>query len=435
MVENNDQTAQTAPPSGAQTAQTNGAHKTRETRESLRTKRLNEELPEGIQIGMRAGRASPYFVRYGPERKVKSFALEAERNDRAEELALALKEEGKEALSFAPGEIKEWLAFKRELGATFEQMRTLWRRYSYTLNTSTMTTEEAVKRYKALRLKEDVKEKTDTYLHMRKHLDALVAKFKDVQIGTITTEDLRNMLDAFADEDGPAFSKTTLRHYRMSWSTFFSRAIREKWMHADNPCEMVKPPKPDSHEKPLIPVKDAFHLLKANSAEPVAPKLALEMYGFMRCSSVGRMSKGEIDFEGRGIYMRGEHHKSGKGLRRADHYPVLWDWLALATEETWSMGERMYYDRKAEAFIRARVANPGNVLRRSCISYMLVDTGNYGQVGYLAQHNNIKITQGYESSATKADAALWRQLTPANVALTWEEFIAKAKTDGSKVAA
>jgi site-specific recombinase XerD len=148
----------------------------------------------------------------------------------------------------------------------------------------------------------------------------------------------------------------------------------------------------------------------------------------MRASSAGRLSKDHINFAERGIAMPGQKHKSGKRKFRQGHPDVLWAWLEAATDETWNLSPTNYAKLKSLAFIRARVSNPGNVLRDSFASYLLALTKDMGGVGYLMQHTRSSTTEGYEGIATEKDAKLVLAMTPGAVARTWEDFLATHKT-------
>jgi hypothetical protein len=113
---------------------------TRTARETARTDRLVASLPDGIALGVwRDGRGKPFFVRYGPSRKVESFALEADRNDRAEKLWEAQRAQGEQILDFDHGELAEWQRFKAQTGASLEQLRTLWARFGSVVAAKTLT--------------------------------------------------------------------------------------------------------------------------------------------------------------------------------------------------------------------------------------------------------------------------------------------------------
>lgn len=385
---------------------------------------LEKTLPRGMSIGQWDDdlHKKNFYVRFGIKRTTESFATEEARNVRAEQLALEAEKNGTNSLDYSVEEIREWQLFKKRTGATMASVADLWHKYSGTIGT-TITINEAVTRYLALRLSEGIKEKTDTYRQMDKHLnEVLCGHFGDRLITTIRPDELRAVMGGLKDRLGTGTaSNVTKRNYRKNWNVFFKRAIAEKWL-IENPCQTVIPPKVEEEDVQLISIKDAFQFFKANLAEPVLPRIALEFWGFMRASAAGRVRKDHIDYDEKGLFMPGQLHKSGKKKHRQGHVQTLWDWLALATDETWALSERMYDLRKSQAFVRAHVLNAGNVFRHSCISYMLSATKNMPLVSYLAQHTHLSTTEGYVGVAKEKEAKLWLKLTPQAVAGTWEDF-------------
>jgi len=399
--------------------------------ESKATIALRKLLPRGIRIGTwgdDAHQAKPYFVRYGPERTVKSFEVESTRNTFAEDLINQTARLGSTSLQVKHDELTEWSLFKAQTQATMAQVWEAWRRYKGQL-TLTLTVSEAVGKYLALRLSEDIAEKTNTYRQMKRHLkDVLAATHGERRLVDITAEDLRGLLATVKDRDGekPA-AAITKKSYRKNWNTFFNRACAEKWLET-NPCAEVVPPKVVAKEKELLSIENAFRFLQTNIKEPVLPRIALEMWGFMRASGAGRVLQKQVVYEDKGLRMPGKQHKGGKWKYRQGHADVLWDWLALATEETWALDEKMYAVRKAQAFTRAGLKiterASHNILRHSCISYNLAATKDLSRTSYLAQHSSLKMTEEYEGVATEKDGKLWAKLTPKAVTSgSFEQFI------------
>ena len=381
------------------------------TRERKRTRRLMDMLPRGITIGDRKdGRPKPYFVRYGQPRKIESFSTELDRNDHAAKLWEAHQTHGAGVLDFTP---QEWRTFHE-----WRQGRRL----------TAMLTRDAIARYLALRLAEDVKEGSDSHLHISLHLERLKAAFGHLPIdGGISPDDLRAWLAGLKHpRTGLAMSKVTVRNIRKDVNTFFKRAMAEEWSRK-NPCAVVKPPKLDNEEKIPLKPREIFDLLKHNATERVIGKMVLELFGGMRASSAGRAAKEHINFTERGIAMPGQKHKSGKRKFRQGHPDVLWAWLGHASEECWLIKPKNYGRLKGLAFVRARVTNPGNVLRDSFASYLLALTKDMGRVGYLMQHTRASTTEGYEGIATEADAKLVMAMTPAAVSVEWEQFLFNQK--------
>lgn len=377
-----------------------------------------ETLPPGITIGERSdGRPKPFFLRYGTPRKTESFQVEMDRNDRADRLAGALHNHGVSVLNFNPD---EWLEFQK------------WK----ASRRPAIAIKEAVPKYLALRLAEDLTEGSDAYLHVDLHLTRFAEKFGEQSMeGGVTADELREWLPTIiSPRTKKVISKLTQNHHRKEVNLFYKRAIAEKWC-AENPCALVRRHRIAEEEKVPLKPREVFDLLKYNQGEKVIGRICLELFGGLRASSAARLRKTDLRFDRKGIRMPGSrwnteteelerNHKSGKTKYRQGHPSVLWDWLKHAPETCWTDVSTGNYDYlKGQAFIRARVTNPGNVLRDSFVSYLLADTKNFQLVGYLAQHTRASTTEGYEGIVDEADAKLVMAMTPAAVAGTWEEFL------------
>lgn len=399
--------------------------------EAQRTAELLLSLPEGISIGhYKDGRKKPFFVRFGAARKVESFVHECDRNDAADKLASQRDTQGSAILSFDPEQWRAYLRFRERCPAEFDELERLWKASRRVV----MNVGQAIERYKALRLAEGLKEKSDTYRHIKLHLKRLKTKLGGLLLTDLTVDLLRDFFATLVDPDtGKPMDPVTVRNHRKDVNTFLSRAVDEEWCDK-NPCKKVKPPKVGAKDKPPMPVRDIFQLLKANVNEPVVGRIALELFASMRFSSAARCQESWIKWEARAIRMpgtdieTGEHlHKSGKSKFRQGHPTVLWEWLKHASPQCWTgVSVSSYGHKKTDAFIRAGVINPGNGLRRSCASYQLALTKNVGPVSYLMQHTKTSTTEIYEGMADERDAKLFMAMSPSAVLLTWEEFVKKA---------
>lgn len=393
------------------------------TRERKRTLRLMDTLPKGITIGERHdGRPKPFFVRYGTPRKTESFVTETDRNDQAEKLRDQAVANGTSVLNFDPA---EWAEFQR------------WK----ASRRAVMPIKEAVEKYLALRLNEDVVKDSDTHLHMDLHLRRLVEKFGERSVDAgVTADELRTWLPSIVSpKTGKPIGKVTQNHHRKEINQFFKRAVAERWA-AENPCTTVRRVRVDDEDKVPLKPKEVFDLLKHNRDEKVVGRLVLELFGGLRSSSAGRLRREDIRDDRRGIRMPGsrrdeetgelaQNHKSGRTKYRQGHPDVLWAWIAFAPAACWSEVSAKNYDYlKGQAFVRARVKNPGNVLRDSFVSYMLAYTKNFPLVSYLAQHTRSSTTEGYEGIVEEADAKLVMAMTPDAVLLEWDAFLA-SQTD------
>ena len=422
--------AQDGTGNGTETAQRRG----RKT-EAQRSAELAQALPEGIQIGKwRDGRAKPFFIRFGADRRVQSYEVEQDRNDAAEKMAEAREKEGSAILDFDPDAWREWKAFRKRCPAPLHELEELWRNTRH----DTMLVKDAIPRYMALRLSEDVAKDSDTHRHMDLHLTRLSDALGALRLDQVTPDLIRDLMGKLLARDRKSkASNDTKRDHRKNWNTFFQRAVDEDWC-AKNPCAKVKPPQVFEQDKVPLTPREIFELLKHNHDQPIIGRLALELFGFLRNASAQRLKKEDLSFDRRGIRLPGAardeetgqmviNHKSKKTKFRQGHPPVLWAWLEYAAEECWTeIGEHNYDFRKGEAFLRARVKNAGNVLRDSCISYHLAAFKNPPLTSYLAQHARMSQTETYEGMADETDAKLVMAMTPDAVKLPWEQFLANS---------
>jgi len=280
-----------------------------------------------------------------------------------------------------------------------------------------------------LRLAEDVTQDSETHRQLKKHFEErFVTRFGVQPVGTITPDELRDWLASLKNpKNGQPMANLTKRHHRKDVNTFFKRAVAGGWRR-DNPCATVKPPKVDDEDVSVMPARDIFELLRANRDEAVVGRIAFELFGGLRCSSVERLTRERVNIEERGIELPGQVHKSGKRKYRQGHPSVLWAWEAHAAPGCWDhVSEKNYDHQKGAAFVRARVENPGNGLRHSFASYLLAATKSFPLVGYLMQHKHASTTEKYEGMAKEADARLVFCMSPDAVLLEWEDFVAKVE--------
>ncbi len=407
--------------------------------ERRRTLNLMRDLPEGLAIGQRKdGRKKPYFLRSGADRRVSSYATERERNDVAAALWAKQKEAGVGVLQEFDGVLwRKMTDVLKRTGATPEQLEQAWQKTEAN-GGSPLLVSEAVANYVRLRMAEGMKEKTDTYRHVRKHLvERLAGPLGHWRLCDVTTDKLREWSDALRDDDGKALGDVTRRHHLISAKTFFGRARTEGWILRD-PTEAIILPKLEEKDPNIISVRDAFEFFKVNRDHRAIGRLALEAFGVLRRKSAGKAQEEHLHRDVRGIFMPGRDHKSSKRKFRQGQPDNLWAWIEHAPPECWELTLRQYADEKTEMHVnaklrpmvlktkedRAQAERLRNVWRHSCISYLLADSGNTTAVARLAQHARISTTEGYEGVVFASDARLYLAITPETVLLTWEQFFA-----------
>lgn len=393
-----------------ETHDNSGSYETRKWRKTAQKSgaKTGASLPRGITSGCRKGRPRPFFVRYGPQRTIESFASEEERNDRIKELLAIRESEGKNALSYSRRDWEEFLA---------------WRKAK---RRDRLTVAQAIKRYMELRVQEGLKPKTDTYSHLKKHLEQrLASELGAIRLDLLTKEDLRKWLAGLVSpRSGLPMSPTTVKNHRKDLNVFLERCVAEEWIDK-NPCRAVKVPRIDEEPKTPLTPRQVFDLLSNNRNEPVMGRIALELFGAMRYSTAGRATWANVDLEAKGLSMPGAVHKSGKAKYRQGHPEVLWKWLNFVPKEALDpISISNYGHQKALAFARARVKNEGNSLRESFCAYHLALHGSYQSTGYLMQHTRASTTMIYEGIAKKKDAQLVFAMGPEEVsAQTFEQFV------------
>lgn len=412
MTKITDSTAQVGTDDGTKPAQKRG----RRT-EAERTAEIAASLPAGIQLGAYTdGRGKPWYVRYGQERRVKSFAAESERNDFAETLAAKREEQGAGVLDVDLGAWAQWQAFRKRCPAPLDELERLWARHTAAQG---LTVENAVAVYMAR-----WKGTEPAFRHVRLHLKRLREEFGALALDAVTPELLKEFNERLVDpKTGLPMAEVTKFDHRKNWNGFFEHCVLAR-LTTFNPCDLFVLPTPGEQERDILTARQIFDLLAANREQPVVGRLAFELFGGLRASSAARLTPEHVKRESKGVRLPGAAHKSGKVKFRQGHPAALWAWYDHASPALWEVRTGSYDERKTEAFIRARVENPGNVLRNSFATYLLAATNNPPAVARLMQHTSLKMLEIYEGVATEADAALVLAMTPAAVAGTWEQFLA-----------
>jgi site-specific recombinase XerC len=413
--------AQDGTRNGTKTAQKPG----RRT-EADRTVELENTLPVGITIGRWTGeRGKPFYVRHGRDRKVVSFEGEQDRNDYAEKLAQKRETGGTEALDFDPAVLREWRAFRARCPAPLHELERLWAKHEAARKT---LVSGCAGRYLA-----NWSGKEPGFDHIKLHLKRLTDAYGSLPIGELTGDLLRELARGLtSSRSGKPVSEVTRYDHRKSWSRFLNWCVIDRVIDF-NPCESFVLSKPKEQDRDILTARQIFDVLKANRNEPVIGRMAFELFGGLRSSSAARLRPELVRRDIKGIRMPGAEHKSTKAKFRQGHPEVLWAWHDHAAPGMWGVTTGSYDERKHDAFVRAHVANPGNVLRSSFATYLLALTNNPGLVARLMQHTSLSMLEIYEGVASREDAELVMAMTPDAVKLSWDHFVAKlAAAKGAK---
>jgi site-specific recombinase XerD len=353
-----------------------------------------------------------------------SFPTERARNDAVAKLIEGIRKQGEAAFEYDPKEWKAYVAFKAETGATLEDLRKLWASHHQAVR-PTMKTREAVTRYLALRLAEDMTEKSDTYRHIKKALTEHLAKlYGERLLGDVRAEDVRDLLSRLKDRKGKGeASSTTKRNYRKYLSTFFARAVREKWAFA-NPCADVVPPKLVSKDAAILTLPEVFKLFQEARNSPIGARLAVEAFAGLRVSSSARLTESEIFREEGALVLPASKHKLEKRFFVEGFPENLFAWLDLPNQR-WDISESYYDKLKGDVFRAAKVVNPGNVLRHSFCTYHLAAFRDASRTATLLTHRNpTMLYQHYRGKGvTQAEGLAYFRITPGVMDLNFSSFL------------
>jgi site-specific recombinase XerD len=375
--------------------------------------------PRGIRFYDDETRPQPFFCQWrDPEtgaRTTKSFASAHDRETWARDLAAERQRSGDAVLSLDPGDWKVYEQFRRMIGDTDPLLVAAeWlasRRGADSL-ASSMTITDAVGRYIESRTTEHLSR--DTYRHLRKHLRERLCGFcGDRRLHELKPDDIRAWLSSLRNpRTGEKMEVLTQRHHRKDLNTFLDHAVREGWL-ARNPCESVRPPKVEEDDVLILSPEDAAKLFAANRDQPIIGRLALEAFAGFRYTSAARITADRIRFDDQGIELPGRDHKSKRRKYVEGHPPNLWAWLRYAPDSCWSISQRNYLKLKGDAFTRAGVVNPGNVLRKSFCSYHLAMGRDATRTAFLLQHSSPKMLYSeYNGVATQAQGIAYFAILP-----------------------
>ena len=166
--------------------------------------------------------------------------------------------------------------------------------------------------------------------------------------------------------------------------------------------------------------------LLAASPGRVAPCIALQAFAGIRTSEILRLTWKDV--ERRRDHIEIAAGKAKTASRRL--IPIcdnLAEWLRQADrqgERVWPVTASEYYSQQARAAGAAGVDWKANALRESFISYRLAQTKDVAEVALEAGNSPTMIFRHYRELATKAEAAEWFGILPAQGAANVVPFAA-----------
>jgi site-specific recombinase XerD len=385
------------------------AHKT-PTRKANPTKKA-DMAPRGMWFEDRKGRDLPFLARWraGKEKFSKGFASKEERRQFSKSWEKKRKQHGVDAVTVSPRDVLRWHEFDEMThGADPVEVARFWLKFN---KGAALTLSEAVKKYGGVRA-------APMTGHMEKHLERLCAALGDRRLADVTADDLREWLDRLRLPrlGATPMSPVTRKQHVRSLRAFFSEAVAQHWLEFSAADAVALPADGDADEDDAVSVmtvEDGCKLFEANRGELCIGRLALEAFGGLRYTSAARLCKSDLLWDEEGIVFPGSKHKSGR-RHFVNGWPGnLWAWLRHAHKGCWEITVRQYLDLKREAFERARVTNPGNVLRHSFASYHLALHRNQQLTAYLMTKTSFSsLNNDYRGRATAGDAEKWFGIMP-----------------------
>lgn len=371
--------------------------------------------PPGMWFEERIGRPLPYLARWrmaDGSKLSKGFASPAERVAFAAQWQKQRVKFGATVDYLSQKDIVTWKEFRDIVGDTHPlTVAREWKKLRGA-GASDITVTKAVDAYLAFRY--EGKLSGDTRRHFEKHLrERFVGKFGDMRLADVSADLITGWLKSLKHpRTGEPMDAVTRRHHRKDLNTFCDYATRVRGWLVRNPCDGVAVPHVDEEDVELLTPEEGRRLFAANEGNPVAGRMALEAFGFLRASSAGRLQLGDVRFATRGLRMPGAEHKSSKTKFRQGHPDNLWAWLNRAPDETWAMKWWEYRNEKAIAFRVAGIGGSDNRLRKTCISAHLAWLKNYPLTSYLAQHRHSSTTEIYAGVMEEEAGREWFQIGP-----------------------
>lgn len=385
----------------------------------METEKETKRKPRGqIRCWYRADRPNqPWYLGWIIDGKkfAESFATEKERYERKKALERS-KRNNTLALEPTRREIEEYRAFKRVIGdADWRDVVEAWQKSGAPLS---MNVEDMASAYKK-------------WQHERLAAGKLSERVMDRQIkvaedfgrdhhgrkaSSLTKEGVVDWIESY-HEDCVSGSPAP---------TTFNRTLTilgTMWDVSEEPNNLCKGKKgiesraeADGTESIRVLPVDQVELLLAYGMTFTPwqmPRIALEVFLGTRFRTAANITKGHVNAVDRGITYTPDIFKTKKRQYLDGLESNIWDWIAMATDETWELTERQYAESKSRLFVDAGVPHPHNCLRHSAASYFAAAFKDPGRTAILLCHTSQKkLWDTYKGIATQADGLRYYKITP-----------------------
>ncbi len=353
------------------------------------------------------GRNKPFGVqwRVDGQRKTEFFEKARDRDKRAGQIRKD-KKAGVLAWQLTREEIQEYRTLKAAMGerplAEVLPLLALQTRPVYP--TVRVSVAGYLEEARKLTLRKELAEVTLAYKEQK--LEAFVSAFGGAHVDRVTPEEIVAWIESLGFQ-----SPSTFNTYRRVLHSFF-----ESVLPGANPCARV--PRRDDHSDEvgiLEPAATQRLFEWVVDKEPVIlGRLALEAFAGLRFSSASKLSLDDINFTEEGLSLPASKIKTRR-RQYLDELPAnLWEWLRVAKEDCWQIGEHDYRHRKCAAFKYAGVPHPRNCLRHSFATYHVALHKDAGWTARLLCHRNQQqLYTHYLGRATAKEGEAYFNVRPA----------------------
>lgn len=389
----------------------------------METEIETKRKPRGqIRRWFRADRPNrPWYLSYIVDgRKIpESFPTERERDERYRFLEKSRKSN---TLALEPSrrEIEEYRAFKKVIGDTdWRDVVAAWQK---TGSPQSMNVEEMAAAYKKWQIGRVAagKLKEAGMRRNTKLTDAFAADHHGKKANSLTKDGIIDWIEEYhedCEDEVPAAE--TFNHTIGILSTMWSSSREPNNICANdefNPDCVQRRSKIDGIEKiRVLPLGHVEKLLAygLQCMEWIMPRIALECFVGVRFVTAANITKNHINTQDRGVDITGDILKTKKRRYVDGLEGNLWEWIALASDDTWRMTERQYLRFKSSLFEASEVPHPHNCFRHSACSYHAAAFQNPGKTATMLCHRNQDLLwERYKGKATQADGLLYYKITP-----------------------
>lgn len=385
----------------------------------METIKETRRKPRGqIRCWYRADRPNrPWYLSYIVDgRKIpESFPAEKARDERKKYLEKS-RQANTLALEPTRREIEEYRAFRKVIGqADWRDVVEAWRKSGSPLS---LNVEEMPPRYKkwqegrvaAGKLSEDV---------MNRQVKIAIDFGKDHhgrKASSLTKEGIVDWIESYHEECETGTPAPSTFNRTLS-------VLGTMWDVSEEPNNLCKGKKgiesrveADGTEAIRVLPVDQVELLLAYGMTYTPwqmPRIALEVFLGARFRTAANITKELINTVDRGITYTPQIFKTKKRQYLDGLESNIWDWIAMATDETWGLTERQYETSKGELFVNAGVPHPHNCMRHSAASHFAAAFKDPGRTAILLCHTSQKkLWDTYKGIATQADGLRYYKITP-----------------------